>query len=94
MAGNLCSTGLQIVDHTQESVPLMDPFHVVQLAGQKLTACRQRLQQHIHGHRGRKKDLLYQGRRTLLTRRSLLNKGAQTGWSGCGPSTTITSLWR
>ena len=57
-----------------DSVPVMDPFHVVQLAGQKLTACRQRLQQHIHGHRGRKKDLLYQGRRTLLTRRSLLNK--------------------
>lgn len=57
-----------------ESVPVMDPFHVVQLAGQKLTACRQRLQQQIHGHRGRKKDLLYQGRRTLLTRRSLLNK--------------------
>ncbi|MGC3023462.1 MULTISPECIES: ISL3 family transposase [Brevibacterium] len=59
-----------------ESTPVMDPFHVVQLAGQKLTACRQRLQQQIHGHRGRKKDLLYRGRRTLLTRRSLLNKRA------------------
>ncbi|MFC5424089.1 ISL3 family transposase [Brevibacterium otitidis] len=57
-----------------DAVPVMDPFHVVQLAGQKLTACRQRLQQQIHGHRGRKTDLLYQGRRTLLTRRSLLNK--------------------
>ncbi|WP_223148555.1 transposase [Auritidibacter ignavus] len=57
-----------------DAVPVMGPFHVVQLAGQKLTACRQRLKQQIHGHRGRKTDLLYQGRRTLLTRRSLLNK--------------------
>ena len=30
-----------------DAVPVMDPFHVVQLAGQKLTACRQRLQQQI-----------------------------------------------
>lgn len=56
-----------------EATPVMDPFHVVQLAGQKVTGCRQRLQQQILGHRGRKDDLLYRGRRTLLTRRSLLN---------------------
>lgn len=55
-----------------EASPVMDPFHVVQLAGEKLTSCRQRLQQQIHGHRGRKVDLLYRTRRTLLTRRSLL----------------------
>src|SRR5699024_2241466 len=54
------------------ATPVMDPFHTVQLAGEKLTACRQRIQQEIHGHRGRAKDLLYRGRRTLLTRRWLL----------------------
>ncbi len=57
-----------------EATPVMDPFHTVQLAGQKVTGCRQRLQQQILGHRGRKDDLLYRGRRTLLTRRSLLNQ--------------------
>jgi len=57
-----------------EATPVMDPFHVVQLGGEKLTGCRQRLQQQILGHRGRKQDLLYRGRRTLLTRRSLLNQ--------------------
>ncbi len=66
---------------TQASLPqataVMDPFHVVQLAGEKVTGCRQRLQQQILGHRGRKEDLLYRGRRTLLTRRSLLNQRGQ-----------------
>lgn len=57
-----------------EATPVMDPFHVVQLSGEKVTGCRQRLQQEILGHRGRKEDLLYRGRRTLLTRRSLLNE--------------------
>jgi len=63
---------------TKEALPqataVMDPFHTVQLAGEKLTACRQRIQQEIHGHRGRAKDLLYRTRRTLLTRRSLLTE--------------------
>lgn len=66
---------------TQASLPeataVMDPFHVVALAGEKVTGCRQRLQQEILGHRGRKEDLLYRGRRTLLTRRSLLNQRGQ-----------------
>lgn len=66
---------------TRESLPaatpIMDPFHVVQLAGEKVTGCRQRLQQEILGHRGRKEDLLYRGRRTLLTRRSLLTERQQ-----------------
>ncbi len=57
-----------------EAVPVMDPFHVVQLAGQKVTACRQRLQQQITGHRGRKEDPLYKVRKTLLTRRGLLTE--------------------
>ena len=54
------------------AVTVMDPFHVVQLAGDKITTCRQRLQQEITGRRGRKGDLLYQTRRLLLTRNRLL----------------------
>ena len=55
-----------------DAVTVMDPFHVVALAGAKLDACRQRVQQHIHGHRGRAGDPLYRARRTLRTRLELL----------------------
>ncbi len=50
----------------------MDPFHVVRLAGDKLTKCRQRLQVETTGRRGKKNDPLYRNRKTLLTRKSLL----------------------
>ena len=51
---------------------VMDPFHVVQLAADKLTVCRQRIQQATTGHRGRTGDPLYGIRRTLRTRVELL----------------------
>lgn len=54
------------------AVPVMDPFHVVRLAGDGLDRCRQRVQQQIHGHRGRAGDPLYKARRTLHTGDSLL----------------------
>ena len=60
------------------AVTVMDPFHVVQLAGDKITQCRQRLQQETTGCRGRKGDLLFQGRRLLLTRNRLLEGTAAT----------------
>src|SRR3546814_5991604 len=50
----------------------MDPFHVVHLAADKLTVCRQRIQQATTGHRGRGGDPLYGIRRTLNTRAELL----------------------
>jgi transposase len=50
----------------------MDPFHVVRLAGDALDRCRRRIQQIIHGHRGRKDDPLYRARRTLHTGAGLL----------------------
>lgn len=52
---------------------VMDPFHVVRLAGDKVTACRQRLQRETYGRRGRTNDPLYKNRRTMLTRTGLLN---------------------
>jgi transposase len=60
---------------TQElpaAVAVMDPFHVVRLAGDALDRCRRRVQQEIHGHRGRKDDPLYRARRTLHTGAGLL----------------------
>jgi transposase len=55
-----------------DAVPVMDPFHVVRLAGDALDECRRRVQQAIHGHRGRKGDPLYAARRTLHTGTDLL----------------------
>ena len=55
-----------------EAVAVMDPFHVVRLAGEALDQCRRRVQQAIHGHRGRSADPLYRARRTLHTGADLL----------------------
>ena len=55
-----------------DAVTVMDPFHVVRLAGDALDECRRRVQQAIHGHRGRKDDPLYRARRTLHTGADLL----------------------
>ncbi|WP_164520946.1 ISL3 family transposase [Bifidobacterium samirii] len=48
------------------AVEILDPFHVVRLAGDRLTAVRCRLQREATGRRGRRDDPLYKGRRILL----------------------------
>jgi transposase len=55
-----------------DAVAVMDPFHVVRLAGDALDRCRRRVQQDLHGHRGKKNDPLYRARRTLHTGADLL----------------------
>ena len=55
-----------------DAVAVMDPFHVVRLAGDALDRCRRRIQLAICGHRGRKGDPLYSARRTLHTGADLL----------------------
>ena len=66
---------------TAEDLPaaaaVMDPFHVVRLAGDAVTVTRQRTQRSVHGRRGRKGDPLYTSRRTLLTGQDLLNDKQQ-----------------
>jgi transposase len=47
-----------------DAVVVMDSFHVVKLAGDALDRCRRRVQQDLHGHRGRATDPLYLARRT------------------------------
>ena len=56
----------------------MDPFHVVRLCGEALDQCRRRVQQIIHGHRGRSGDPLYGARRTLHTGADLLTDKQKT----------------
>ena len=55
-----------------QAVAVMDPFHVVALAGDALDRCRQRIQQATRGHRGRSGDPLYGIRRVLRTGADLL----------------------
>ncbi len=55
-----------------DAVAVMDPFHVVALAGDALDRCRQRVQQQTCGHRGRTGDPLYGIRRVLRTGVELL----------------------
>ncbi|MCZ2405100.1 ISL3 family transposase [Paenarthrobacter sp. Z7-10] len=55
-----------------DAVPVMDPFHVIRLAGDALDNCRRRVQQQTCGHRGRVGDPLYSARRTLHTGAGLL----------------------
>ncbi|MFN8090577.1 MAG: ISL3 family transposase [Mycobacterium sp.] len=61
-----------------DAVEVMDPFHVVQLAGDALDRCRQRVQHETLGHRGRSGDPLYGARRTLHTGASLLTDKQRT----------------
>ncbi len=58
-----------------DAVAVMDPFHVVHLGGDGLDRCRRRVQQHLHGHRGRTGDPLYGARRMLHTGADLLTDG-------------------
>ena len=54
------------------AVEILDPFHIVKLAGDKVTAVRCRLQREATGRRGTRTDPLYRGRRILLKTASVL----------------------
>ncbi|GAB2571413.1 hypothetical protein GCM10027033_29190 [Leucobacter ruminantium] len=64
-------------EHLPDAVEVMDPFHVVQLAGDALDRTRQRVQQETLGHRGRKGDPLYAIRRVLRTGKAFLTPRQQ-----------------
>jgi transposase len=61
-----------------DAVTVLDPFHVVRLAGDALDRCRRRIQQDLHGRRGRAKDPLYRSRRTLHTGADLITDKQKT----------------
>ena len=54
-----------IDDQLEDAVAVLDAFHVVKLGTQAVDEVRRRVQQEIHGHRGRKNDPLY-GIRMIL----------------------------
>jgi len=54
-----------IDDQLEDATAVLDAFHVVKLGTQAVDEVRRRVQQEIHGHRGRKGDPLY-GIRTIL----------------------------
>lgn len=54
-----------IDDQLQDAVAVLDAFHVTKLGTDAVDHVRRRVQQTIHGHRGRKGDPLY-GIRTIL----------------------------
>lgn len=55
----------------------MDPFHVVRLAGDNLTACRQRLQREKYHRCGVRDEPLYKNQKTLLTMQQWLSDEQQ-----------------
>ena len=55
-----------------DAVAVMDPFHVARQGADAMDRCRRRVQQDLHGHRGRTDDPLYRARRTLHTGVDLL----------------------
>ena len=54
-----------IDDQLEDAASVLDAFHVVKLGGQAVEEVRRRVQQSIHGQRGRKDDPLY-GIRNVL----------------------------
>jgi hypothetical protein len=66
------------VEELPDAVAVMDPFHVVRLRGDALDGCRRRVQQDLHGHRGRADDPLYGARRLLYTERTCSRQAAPT----------------
>lgn len=65
-----------------DATEVMDPFQVVQLAGDAVDRNRQRVQQETIGHRGRRGDPLYGIRRTLHTGDDLLTDKQRTRLKG------------
>ena len=61
-----------------DAVTVIDPFHLIRLAGDALDQCRRRIQRDVFGRRGRKDDPLYKARRTLHTGAGLLTEKQQT----------------
>jgi transposase len=69
-------------DAVPDAVTVMDPFHVVALAGANLDLIRQRIQQQTLGRRGHTGDPLYGIRRIARTRLELLSTRQYTRLTG------------
>lgn len=81
-------------EHLPDAVEVMDPFHVVQLAGDMLDRTRQRVQQETLGHRGRAKDPLYAIRRVLRTGEAFLTEKQQARLDAVFADPRHADVWR
>lgn len=81
-------------EHLPDAIEVMDPFHVVQLAGDALDRTRQRVQQETLGHRGRAKDPLYGVRRVLRTGEAFLTKKQQARFDAVFADPRHADVWR
>ncbi len=77
-----------------DAVPVMDPFHVVQLAGDALDRTRQRVQQETLGHRGRRGDPLYGVRRSLRTGEAFLTQKQHERLDAVFADPAHADVWR
>jgi transposase len=67
-----------IDDQLEDARSVLDAFHVVKLATQVVDDVRRRVQQEIHGHRGRRDDPLYRIRNILRAGRGNLTERQQS----------------
>lgn len=81
-------------EHLPAAVEVMDPFHVVQLAGDALDRTRQRVQQETLGHRGRAKDPLYGVRRVLRTGEAFVTEKQQSRLDAVFADPRHADVWR
>ena len=81
-------------EHLPDAVEVMDPFHVVQLAGDALDRTRQRVQQETLGHRGRRGDPLYAIRRALRTGEAFLTVKQQARLDAVFADPRHGDVWR
>jgi transposase len=61
---------------------VIDPFHVIRAANDRLDECRRRVQNETLGHRGRKADPLYRCRKLLLKAEERLDPVGSTKLTG------------
>lgn len=89
-------TGFQTAskEHLPDAIEVMDPFHVVQLAGDALDRTRQRVQQETLGHRGRRGDPLYGVRRVLRTGEAFLTDKQQQRLNAVFADPAHADVWR
>ena len=73
-----------------DAVAVMDPFHVVRLAGDALDHCRRRVQQEMHGHRGRTGDPLYRPAAPCTPAPTCSPTSNANGWPPCSPTTSTS----
>ena len=89
----ICAEGSPLADVTV----VVDPFHIVRLANQAVTKCRQRVQNETLQHRGQKGDPLYGIRKVLLMGAERLDERGwerlHAGLNAGDPDDSVADCW-